>query len=459
MKIEEIIKDSIKYPFSDWKKVLILGIIVMLTTLNYTFQSLGMGIFSLSNLGIFGLIFGLLVYGYGIKILKSSLNGFAELPEFNGWLDILINGFKVIVVSVGYTIPLILILVFSGLFLGFIAGIMEVGVITSFLWIIIIMAFLYLIIIFPIFLLSLANMEFYNGDLGAAFKFREIFNKISNIGWGKFVTWYIITVIICLGLIFAWGVIGAIFNLISLKIVGTLLGQLILLPYLTIFVFRSVALIYPSKSQEYLECENCGGYYKLQPGESPEDFSKCQCGGKLKYVEDVELIDESKDKKQSLSENLRSLVNKRNLIIIGLLSLIIVVISIISTENVIVTNSTIIGTYNVSDIGQDPYGTVVNIPQGTTKITIEYNLSWTPVSHGTNGIIIDGYNTNVTVGPSITQFNGNVIYDGGFQLHEDDQNKTGTLQINKAGLKSLVISQNGVKGTIKIYAYQTKLAI
>ena len=34
----------------------------------------------------------------------------------------------------------------------------------------------------------------------------------------------------------------------------------------------------------YLECENCGGYYELQPGESPKDFEKCKCGGKLKYM-------------------------------------------------------------------------------------------------------------------------------------------------------------------------------
>ncbi|MCC7559798.1 MAG: hypothetical protein KO318_05130 [Methanobacterium sp.] len=34
----------------------------------------------------------------------------------------------------------------------------------------------------------------------------------------------------------------------------------------------------------YLICDNCKGYYKLQPGESPYDFSdKCECGGKLIY--------------------------------------------------------------------------------------------------------------------------------------------------------------------------------
>ncbi|MEN4017112.1 MAG: hypothetical protein PQ975_01380 [Methanobacterium sp.] len=37
----------------------------------------------------------------------------------------------------------------------------------------------------------------------------------------------------------------------------------------------------------YLVCEDCKGYYKLQEGESPEDFDQCQCGGKLRYYEDI----------------------------------------------------------------------------------------------------------------------------------------------------------------------------
>ena len=33
-----------------------------------------------------------------------------------------------------------------------------------------------------------------------------------------------------------------------------------------------------------LICQNCGGYYELEKGESPNDFSdECECGGKLKY--------------------------------------------------------------------------------------------------------------------------------------------------------------------------------
>jgi hypothetical protein len=38
----------------------------------------------------------------------------------------------------------------------------------------------------------------------------------------------------------------------------------------------------------YLVCDKCGGYYELQSNEFPEDFTdKCECGGHLRYVQDL----------------------------------------------------------------------------------------------------------------------------------------------------------------------------
>ena len=40
----------------------------------------------------------------------------------------------------------------------------------------------------------------------------------------------------------------------------------------------------------YLVCDSCGGYYELQEGENPEDFDdKCQCGGKLRFTEKIDI--------------------------------------------------------------------------------------------------------------------------------------------------------------------------
>lgn len=49
----------------------------------------------------------------------------------------------------------------------------------------------------------------------------------------------------------------------------------------------------------YLVCNKCGGYYELQPGESPEEFNlECECGGHLVQSASDSLVsyeDEYKD--------------------------------------------------------------------------------------------------------------------------------------------------------------------
>jgi hypothetical protein len=45
---------------------------------------------------------------------------------------------------------------------------------------------------------------------------------------------------------------------------------------------------YIKPDEGYMVCDKCGGYYKLQPGESPDDFDMCQCGGELKYYLTIE---------------------------------------------------------------------------------------------------------------------------------------------------------------------------
>lgn len=53
----------------------------------------------------------------------------------------------------------------------------------------------------------------------------------------------------------------------------------------------------------YLVCDECEGYYQLQPGENPEDFDLvCDCGGKLFYSKNPPIIDEY----PTITENINS---------------------------------------------------------------------------------------------------------------------------------------------------------
>lgn len=45
----------------------------------------------------------------------------------------------------------------------------------------------------------------------------------------------------------------------------------------------------------YLVCDKCNEYYELQSGELPADFTdKCNCGGNLRFVNNIEGVDENK---------------------------------------------------------------------------------------------------------------------------------------------------------------------
>ena len=109
--------------------------------------------------------------------------------------------------------------------------------------------------------------------------------------------------------IFMYGFIGAIFNMIIGAIGGVigvffsestsypLVNQIMdILIETDIKIYEaSIKLIkhhlnkFSNSSKEgYLICNKCQGYYQLENGESPDDFSlKCKCSGSLKYNKDL----------------------------------------------------------------------------------------------------------------------------------------------------------------------------
>lgn len=47
----------------------------------------------------------------------------------------------------------------------------------------------------------------------------------------------------------------------------------------------------------YLICKKCGGYYQLEDYESPDDFDRCRCGGRLFYSEYLDFEPTRRSKK------------------------------------------------------------------------------------------------------------------------------------------------------------------
>jgi hypothetical protein len=68
MNIGENISDSLQYPIKDWVKIIILGIIMIIPIVNF--------------IGL----------GYYLRIIKSTLAGLDELPDFEGVGELFIDG-------------------------------------------------------------------------------------------------------------------------------------------------------------------------------------------------------------------------------------------------------------------------------------------------------------------------------------------------------------------------------
>ena len=83
MEIGEIVSDSVKYPTSDWTKIIILAVILIIPIVNF--------------IGI----------GYVIRIIKGTLASLDDLPDFDEVGELFIDGLKVFVVGIVYALSLI----------------------------------------------------------------------------------------------------------------------------------------------------------------------------------------------------------------------------------------------------------------------------------------------------------------------------------------------------------------
>ena len=320
MSIQKIIVDSLTYPFSNGMRFFVLGIIILISLSQYSVLYLNrMNYLIFICLDVVGfLVVGSLVRGYLFKVISESLKDVNELPEFNDWKKMFINGIKVFIVNFIYLIPVILIIIlvlrysgstdlktiFAGLsYLNFDLLLYNV----FFHFIPVLIALLYLVMIIPVILMAVANMAYNNGKLSAAFKFREIFSnlskvfedrftwgvgffyydlipiiigffvldeiieKIYSIGWKKLIIWYIATGVIFLIITFIGyfminlSSISILFSLhlctlSNYNILRMLILPLVLLPYILIFISRSTALIYNSAIKSFLSSENYANY-------------------------------------------------------------------------------------------------------------------------------------------------------------------------------------------------------
>lgn len=240
--------------------------------------------------------------GYGARVLRESPGSDAP-PKLIKYGEMFVDGAKIFFASLIYMlIPVILIGAGVASFSagGFLqgqmvgAGAMVFGG-TGLVLILIgaILAFFFLLILS----IGLAHM-IRTGKFGKAFAFGEIFGIIRGIGWAKYVGWAIVVFIIAL-------VIGGIAG--AIPYLGWLVSAIIS-PVLTVFIFRSLGLLYtesvapelrtqsmPSTAtgmvcascgaplqQQQKFCPSCGATVPTPPPTTTTDSKFCtSCGAKI----------------------------------------------------------------------------------------------------------------------------------------------------------------------------------
>jgi hypothetical protein len=241
MDIGDVISDSLRYPTSDWSKLVIVGVLFLISFL---------------------IIPLFLVSGYMFRVIKASLAGVEELPVFEEWVEMLLDGIKLFLVYIIYSLPAIIIAIISFLslwssltsltyitqangttvtpdmFFALFGGTALIGLI---------IAGLYTLVIYPIMAVAIGNMAYYNGEFSTAFRFNEILSIISQIGWVDLIIWYIVLIMVGI-------VIGFLVSIIAIiPILGWIFLIFIVYPYFYLFYARAVAWLYSSAfAEEYV---------------------------------------------------------------------------------------------------------------------------------------------------------------------------------------------------------------
>lgn len=240
MNISEIFKDAFKFPASNWKRFLILGIIILVSTL------LAMPTIYLKNSPyilltfLIAYIIQLFVMGYTLRTIKISINEENELPAFNKWIEMFIDGIKIFIISFLYSIiPSIFIIigVVIAVFSSISTGSSQLNFFNpATLVFLVIGGVLYVLVMF-FYQIGIANMA-YQDKVGAALSLGEIKSIIRKIGWKKYLVVFIILIIIS----GASSIFGYFLNRMPIYLI--IIFAILISPYLGLIRSRAIGLIY-----------------------------------------------------------------------------------------------------------------------------------------------------------------------------------------------------------------------
>lgn len=237
MEFKDLI-DALKYPLSNVKMVLLLGLVLLLADLvNEVHGTDKFSVILKLTLTLVAVVMSLLEAGYLFKVIEETIRGSDSLPEFNQLKSIFIHGTKEIIVTIIYLSLPTLELVISVYYLLSSAQTHNLGELN--------LGYAFLVIGFSSivvigFLLQgvILNMAHNRGSIRSAFSWGKIKEKMRNVGYKNLLLTYLI----------AFATFGSLIIFFSdtiknIPFIGILILMLFIEPYLLIFNIRVLGLI------------------------------------------------------------------------------------------------------------------------------------------------------------------------------------------------------------------------
>jgi ribosomal protein L40E len=212
-----------------------------------------------------------IVIGYSARVLRETPTSSVP-PKLEKYGDLFVDGAKIFFASLIYMlIPAIVLGLGIGSFIasnvfqgqGFMPVFPGAVMFSGTGLLIILVAFVLAVVLLIVLGVGVAHM-IKTGRFGKAFAFGEIFSIIRGMGWGRYLGWILLTVVIVL-------VVG---GLSAIPFVGWIIS-IIISPVLSIFISRSLGLLYNEGAPPELRtqlapvvvtgivCSSCGA--TLQP--------------------------------------------------------------------------------------------------------------------------------------------------------------------------------------------------
>ena len=235
MSLGEIFSNSIRYPFGDITKFLIVGILAMLVSLSQLIQYYGFdnaGVLAIG--GIISLLLAILLAGYSVSVIKRGINHSDEIPDIDPKKNF-IDGLKSFVISIVYLIiPFLIMMV-----IGFVTGVIGASI-NQFTPAMAIIAVVGIILFLVFGLLEMVAISRFasSGVWGDALSLGAVWNDAKSIGIFKIIAFLIVVLIIAVIASLIAGLLAVI------PYVGLLIGQILVGGFSVLFFGKAIGLLY-----------------------------------------------------------------------------------------------------------------------------------------------------------------------------------------------------------------------